>query len=106
VQEISALLDRVRRQVNALALNDDLRTMLRQEPEWLTRAQLAVSEVAPDETPVANFERHVLRVLDLKASFEAFLVFDDFRDFPFAREVIGHRCRDRAIKQNADGYRC
>jgi hypothetical protein len=45
VQEISALLDHVRQQVNALALNDDLRAMLRQEQDWLTRAELAVSEV-------------------------------------------------------------
>jgi hypothetical protein len=45
VHDISALLDQVRQQVNALALNDDLRTMLRQEQDWLTRAQLAVSEV-------------------------------------------------------------
>lgn len=45
VQEISALLDQVRQQVNALALNEDLRTMLRQEQEWLTRAQLAVAEM-------------------------------------------------------------
>lgn len=39
------MLDHMRQQVNALALNDDLRTMLRQEQDWLTRAQLAVSEV-------------------------------------------------------------
>ena len=45
VQEISALLDRLRHQINSLALNDDLRAMLRQEQDWLTRAQLAVSEV-------------------------------------------------------------
>jgi hypothetical protein len=45
VQEISALLDQLRHQVNSLALNDDLRAMLRQEQDWLTRAQLAVSEV-------------------------------------------------------------
>lgn len=45
VQEISALLDQVRLQVNALALNEDLRTMLRQEQDWRTRAQVAVSEV-------------------------------------------------------------
>jgi len=45
VQEISALLDQVRHQVNALALNDDLRSMLRQEQDWLRRAQLALSEV-------------------------------------------------------------
>jgi hypothetical protein len=45
VHEISALLDQVRHQVNSLALNDDLRAMLRQEQDWLTRAQLAVSEV-------------------------------------------------------------
>jgi hypothetical protein len=45
LQEIAALLGQVRHQVNALALNEDLRTVLRQEQEWLTRAQLAVSEV-------------------------------------------------------------
>jgi hypothetical protein len=45
VQEVSALLDQVRQQVNAVALNEDLRTVLRQEQDWLTRAQLAVSEV-------------------------------------------------------------
>jgi hypothetical protein len=45
VQEISALLDQVRQQVNALALNEDLRAALREEQDWLTRAQLAVSEV-------------------------------------------------------------
>lgn len=43
--EISALLGRLRQQVNALALNEDLRKILRQEQDWLTRAQLAVSEV-------------------------------------------------------------
>lgn len=43
-QEISVLLDQVRQQVNALALNEDLRIMLRQEQDWLTRAQQAVSE--------------------------------------------------------------
>jgi len=45
VQEISALLDQLRHQVNSLALNDDLRAMLREEQDWLTRAQIAVSEV-------------------------------------------------------------
>lgn len=45
VEEISALLDQLRHQVNSLTLNDDLRAMLRQEQDWLTRAQLAVSEV-------------------------------------------------------------
>lgn len=45
VQEISVLLDRVHHQLDALALNGDLRTMLRQEQDWLTRAQLAISEV-------------------------------------------------------------
>jgi C4-dicarboxylate-specific signal transduction histidine kinase len=38
MQEISALLDQLRQQVNALALSDDLRSMLRQEQDWLTRA--------------------------------------------------------------------
>lgn len=45
VQEISALLDQLRHQLDSLALNDELRAMLRQEQDWLTRAQLAVSEV-------------------------------------------------------------
>jgi hypothetical protein len=45
VQEIAALLAQVRQQVNALALNEDLRKVLREEQEWLTRAQLAVAEV-------------------------------------------------------------
>ena len=45
LQEISALLDQLRHQVNSLALNDDLRAVLRQEQDWLMRAQLAVSEV-------------------------------------------------------------
>jgi hypothetical protein len=45
LQEIAALLGQVRQQVNSLTLNDDLRAMLRDEQDWLTRAQLAVSEV-------------------------------------------------------------
>ena len=45
LQEIAALLSQVRQQVNALALNEDLRTVLREEQSWLTRAQLAISEV-------------------------------------------------------------
>ena len=45
VVEISAVLGRLRQQVNALGLNQDLRTVLREEQDWLTRAQLAVSEV-------------------------------------------------------------
>ena len=44
MHEISALLDHVRQQVSAIALNDHLRAMLRQEQDWLTRAQLAISE--------------------------------------------------------------
>jgi hypothetical protein len=43
--EISAVLGRLRQQVNSLALNEDLRKVLRDEQDWLTRAQLAVSEV-------------------------------------------------------------
>lgn len=45
LQEIAALLGQVRQQVNALALNQELKTVLRDEQDWLTRAQLAVSEV-------------------------------------------------------------
>jgi hypothetical protein len=45
VLEISALLEQLRQQINAVALNEDLRTLLQQEQSWLQRAQLAVSEV-------------------------------------------------------------
>jgi hypothetical protein len=45
VQEVAVLLGQVRQQVNALASDDAFRTVLRQEQDWLTRAQLAVSEV-------------------------------------------------------------
>ena len=45
VQETTALLEQLRQQVSGLALNDDLRTVLREEQTWLTRAQLAISEV-------------------------------------------------------------
>jgi len=45
LQEIAALLGQVRQQVNALALNEELRKVLREEQDWLERAQLAVSEV-------------------------------------------------------------
>ena len=40
-----ALAHALRHLVNSLALNDELRAMLRQEQDWLTRAQQAVSEV-------------------------------------------------------------
>lgn len=43
--EISTLLGQLRQQVNALALNQDLRAVLQQEESWLVRAQLAVSAV-------------------------------------------------------------
>lgn len=43
--EISALLGQLRQQVNALAANEDLQTVLREERDWLSRAQLAVAEV-------------------------------------------------------------
>lgn len=45
VQETSALLEQLRKQVDALTLNEDLRTLLQQEQSWLQRAQLAISEV-------------------------------------------------------------
>jgi hypothetical protein len=41
VQEIGAFLGQLRQQVNTLALNEGLRTLLREEQDWLTRAQLA-----------------------------------------------------------------
>ena len=43
--EISQLVGQLRQQVNALAMNEDLRNVLREERDWLTSAQLAVSQV-------------------------------------------------------------
>jgi len=43
--DIATLLGQVRQQVNGLALNQDLRAVLKQEESWLVRAQLAVFEV-------------------------------------------------------------
>jgi hypothetical protein len=43
--DISSLLWQLRQEFNALALNEELRTVLQQEQNWLQRAQLAVSEV-------------------------------------------------------------
>jgi hypothetical protein len=42
---VQTVLDQLRQQVNALALNEDLHAMLRQEQDWLARAPLAVVEV-------------------------------------------------------------
>jgi hypothetical protein len=62
LQEIAALLGQVRQQVNALALNEDLRALLREEQDWLTRAQLAVSEVrAFREQDMLRFWSGVIR---------------------------------------------
>ena len=43
--EVSQLVGQLRQQVNALAMNDELRKVLREERDWLAAAQLAVSEV-------------------------------------------------------------
>lgn len=43
--EISELLSQLKRQVGALAVNDELRAVLQQEQSWLERAQRTVSEV-------------------------------------------------------------
>jgi hypothetical protein len=43
--EISTLLHQLRDQINALALNDELRAVLRQEQSWLERAQIVLSQV-------------------------------------------------------------
>ena len=43
--DISTLLWQLRQEVNALALNQDLRAVLQQEQHWLERAQQAVSTV-------------------------------------------------------------
>jgi len=43
--EISQLVGQLRQQVNALAMNEELRKVLREERDWLTSAQLVVSQV-------------------------------------------------------------
>ena len=43
--EISALLNQLRHQINALALNDELRAALRQEQAWLERAEVVLSQL-------------------------------------------------------------
>jgi len=43
--EISQLLGQLPKQVSALAMNEDLRKVLREEHDWLKSAQLAVSQV-------------------------------------------------------------
>jgi hypothetical protein len=43
--EISVLLDQLRHQINALAINDELRAVLRHEQSWLERAQVVLSQV-------------------------------------------------------------
>lgn len=43
--EISQLVGQLRQQVSALAMNEELRKVLREEQDWLRTAQLAVSEV-------------------------------------------------------------
>lgn len=43
--EVSQLLGQLRQQANALAMNEELRKVLREEQDWLERAQRAVSEV-------------------------------------------------------------
>jgi hypothetical protein len=54
--EISQLVGQLRQQVDALAMNEELRKVLRQEQDWLTSAQLAVSEVrAFREAEMARF---------------------------------------------------
>ena len=43
--EISALLNQLRHQINGLALNDELRAVLRQEQRWLERAEVVLSQL-------------------------------------------------------------
>src|SRR5919109_1977874 len=43
--EISQLVGQLRQQVNALAMNEELRKVVREERDWLASAQLAVSQV-------------------------------------------------------------
>ena len=45
VQQISEMLAAIRKQVDGLLPNDELRDLLRNEQRWLTDAQRAVSEV-------------------------------------------------------------
>ena len=43
--EISALLHQLRHQLHALAINDELRAVLRQEQSWLERAEVVLSQL-------------------------------------------------------------
>ena len=43
--EISALLHQLRHQFHALAIDDELRAVLRQEPSWLERAEVVLSQL-------------------------------------------------------------
>jgi hypothetical protein len=43
--EISQLVGQLREQVNALAMNEELRKVLPEEHDWLASAQLALSQV-------------------------------------------------------------
>lgn len=45
LSDLSSLLWQLRQEVTALALNEELRTVLQHEQNWPQRAQLAVSEV-------------------------------------------------------------
>jgi hypothetical protein len=52
--DISSLLSQLRQEVKALASNEELRTVLQQEENWLQRAPLAVCEVR-------SFREHDIR---------------------------------------------
>jgi len=60
--EISALLHQLRHQVDAVAKNEDFRTVLRDEHDWLQQAQLVASQVrAFREEDVLRFWPGVIR---------------------------------------------
>jgi hypothetical protein len=68
--EISDLLSHLRKQVGALAVNDELRAILQQEQSWLERAQRTVAEVrAWREQEMFRFWPGVFRRWTLALSF-------------------------------------
>lgn len=99
MQEISVLLEQLRQQVNAVALNEDLRSVLRQEQTWLSRAQLVVSEVRSFREQEmlrfwpAVFRRWILALAFALASSAAAGVGYGWWTKPFAVELATLRSR-------------
>ena len=98
VQEISALLERVRQQVSGLALNEDLRTVLREEQTWLTRAQVAISEVRSfREQDMLRFWPSMLRRWTVALVFRAGVRGRCRRGLRMGNEAVRRRTCDTSV---------